>query len=69
MGSILYPATTPSFDDALEFYMTYSDYGGERWHLSFGNSPSATHFVYDTYIYFVDSSQLQNVEMLSLIHI
>ena len=63
VGSTLYPATTPSFDDAREFYMTYSDYGGERWHLSFGNSPSATHFVYDTYIYFVDPSQVQNVEM------
>jgi hypothetical protein len=63
VGSTLYPATTPSYDDAREFYMTYSDYGGERWHLSFGNSTSATHFVYDTYVYFVDPSQVQNVEM------
>jgi hypothetical protein len=62
-GSILYPATTPLYDDALEFYMTFSDYGGERWYLSFGNSTSATHFVYDTYVYFVDPSQVQNVEM------
>jgi hypothetical protein len=43
--------------------MTYSDYGGERWSLSFGSDASATHFVYDTYIYFVDPSQVQNVEM------
>jgi hypothetical protein len=63
VGSTLYPATTPSYDDAREFYMTYSDYGGERWHLSFGNSTSATHFVYDTYVYFVDPSQVQNVEI------
>jgi hypothetical protein len=63
VGSTLYPATTPSYDDAREFYMTYSDYGGERWYLSFGNSTSVTHFVYDTYIYFVDPSQVQNVEM------
>jgi hypothetical protein len=62
-GSSLYPATTPSYDDAREFYMTYSDRGGERWHLSFGNDTIATHFVYDTYVYFVDPSQVQNVEM------
>lgn len=62
-GSSLYPATTPSYDDAREFYMTYSDRGGERWHLSFGNDTIATHFVYDTYVYLVDPSQVQNIEM------
>jgi hypothetical protein len=62
-GSTLYPATTPSYDDAREFYMTYSDHGGERYHLSFGANTSATHFAYDTYIYFVDPSQVENVEM------
>jgi hypothetical protein len=43
--------------------MTYSDHGGERWFLSFGNDVNATHFVYDTYIYLVDPSQVQNLEL------
>lgn len=62
-GSTVYPATTPSYDDARKFYMTYSDRGGERFHLSFGINPTATHFVYDTYIYLVDPYQVQNIEM------
>jgi hypothetical protein len=62
-GSMVYPATTPSYDDAREFYMTYSKHGGERWHLSFANSAAATHFVYDTYVYFKDSSQVANLEL------
>ena len=62
-GSTLYPAAAPSYDDAREFYMTYSDHGGERWFLSFGNDVNATHFVYDTYIYLVDPSQVQNLEL------
>jgi hypothetical protein len=62
-GSTLYPATTPLYDDAREFYMTYSNHGGERWFLSFGNDVNASHFVYDTYIYLVDPSQVQNLEL------
>jgi hypothetical protein len=57
-GSMDYPAKTPLYDDAREFYMTYSAHGGERWHLSFANSATATHFVYDTYVYLVDPSQV-----------
>lgn len=62
-GSTVFPATTPVYDDAREFYMTYSDHGGERWHLSLGNNPDATHFVLDTYVYFADPEQVQNLEM------
>jgi hypothetical protein len=62
-GSMVYPATTPSYDDAREFYMTYSSGGGERWHVSFDNNPTATHFALDTYVYVVDPSQLQNLEL------
>jgi hypothetical protein len=43
--------------------MTYSDHGGERFSISFGNSTSATHFVYDAYVYLVDPSEVQNLEM------
>lgn len=59
----MYPATTPSNDDAREFFMTYSARGGERWHISFAKDANATHFVYDTYVYIVDPSQVANVEM------
>jgi hypothetical protein len=62
-GSMVYPATTPSYDKAREFYMTYSSGGGERWHVSFGNNATAENFVLDTYVYFVDPSQVQNLEL------
>jgi hypothetical protein len=62
-GSTVYPATTPSGDDAREFYMTYSSRGGERWHISFAKDASATHFVYDTYVYLTDPSQVANIEL------
>jgi hypothetical protein len=44
-GSTVYPATTPSGDEAREFYMTYSSRGGVRWHVSFARDENATHFV------------------------
>ena len=62
-GSSVYPITAPPYDDARKFYMTYSDRGGERFSLSFGSGASATHFLYDTFVYFVDPSQVQDVEM------
>jgi hypothetical protein len=62
-GSMVYPASTPSYDDAREFYMTYSNHGGERWHLSFGNNGSSMNFVLDTYVYMVNPSQVQNIEI------
>jgi hypothetical protein len=62
-GSTVYPATTPSNDDGREFYMTYSSRGGVRWHISFARDASATHFVYDTYVYLTDPSQVANIEL------
>jgi hypothetical protein len=62
-GSTAYPATTPLYDDAREFYMTYSSRGGVRWHLSFAKDTTATHFVYDTYVYIVDPTQIANIEL------
>jgi hypothetical protein len=62
-GSTAYPATTPLYDDAREFYMTYSSRGGVRWHLSFAKDTTATHFVYDTYIYLIDPTQVANIEL------
>jgi hypothetical protein len=62
-GSMVYPATTPSYDKAREFYMTYSSGAGERWHVSFGNNPTAMNFVLDTYVYLVNPSQVANLEL------
>ncbi len=62
-GSTVFPATTPLYDDAREFYMTYSGRGGERWHNSFRNDSSSTHFVLDTYVYVVNPDQLANLEL------
>ena len=62
-GSMVYPATTPSYDDAREFYMTYSSGAGQRFHVSFDNNPTAMNFALDTYVYVTDPSQLQNLEL------
>lgn len=62
-GSMVYPATISGYDYARKFYMTYTDHGGERWHVGLGNNASATHFVLDTYVYIVNPSQVQNLEM------
>jgi hypothetical protein len=48
-----------------EFTMTYTDGGGMRGSISFGSDPThaATHFVYDTYIYFDSTKDVQNIEL------
>jgi len=63
-GSSLYPANSETLDGASrELYFTYSDNGGEIYHLTFAHDATVTHFVYDTYIYLIDPSQIQNIEM------
>jgi hypothetical protein len=62
-GSTAYPVNTPLYDLARKFFMTYSNHGGFRWHLSFANDASATHFIYDTYVYIANPSQVANIEL------
>jgi hypothetical protein len=62
-GSSVYPASTPLYDDARKFYMTYTDRGGERWNLSVGHDAKATHFVLDTYVFFPNPSEALNLEL------
>jgi hypothetical protein len=62
-GSTYYPASTPLYDDAREFYMTYTDHGGERWHLSWANAASPTHFIFDTYVFVKNPDQMANLEL------
>jgi hypothetical protein len=46
-----------------QFVTWYGDKGGERYHLTFGRDPNATHFVYEANVYLVDPSEVENVEM------
>jgi hypothetical protein len=63
-GSSLYPVTSPSLDNAARgFFVTYSDHGGEIYHLSFAKDTTVSNFVYDTYIYLEEPSQIENIEM------
>ena len=64
VASSHYPVGSPSLDGhAREFSMSYWDKGGERFSLTFGRDAEATHFVYDTWVYLEDPSELANLEM------
>lgn len=46
------------------FSTDYANYGGERYHVSFGQDAAATHFLYDGWIYLDGSvSSIANLEM------
>jgi hypothetical protein len=50
--------------NALQFYSTYSYYGGERYYASFGDDTNASNFVYDGWVYLDNSSgSIANLEM------
>ena len=45
-------AGSPSLSgNALEFYTTYTYYGGERYYASFGDDTTSSNFVYDGWVY------------------
>ncbi len=48
---------------ARQFAISYWKHGGEIYHLNFGTDAAATHFVYDTYLYIENPSQVKNLEM------
>ena len=63
-GTSSYGVSSPSINGASRiFALNYSAHGGEIYHLSFGLDPNATHFVYESYIYIADPTQIQNIEM------
>ena len=50
--------------NALEFYTTYTYYGGELYYVSFGNDTTSSNFVYDGWVYLDNSSgSIANLEM------
>jgi len=47
-----------------KFVTSYSNYGGERYSVSFGDDTTATHFLYDAWVYLQGpSTSIANVEM------
>ncbi len=68
-GSTTYTETgTTIDDDARLFYTDWIGEGsgyepGERYSETYGSTSTATHFVYDAYIYFTDPQNVQNLEM------
>ena len=57
--------SSPSLSgNALEFYTTYTYYGGERYYSSFGDDTTSHNFVYDGWVYLDGSSgSIANLEM------
>jgi len=50
--------------NALEFYTTYTYYGGERYYSPFGDDTTTSNFVYDGWVYLTNSSgSIANLEM------
>jgi hypothetical protein len=50
--------------NALEFYTTYTYYGGERYYATFGDDTTSSNFVYDGWVYLDGSSgSIANLEM------
>ena len=56
--------STPSLSGyARDFGISYQNSAGERYWAIFGNDPSATNFLYDTYVYIASpSSDIANLE-------
>jgi hypothetical protein len=57
--------SSPSLSgSARQFTMQYTNYGGERYWVVFGNNPTATHFLYDGWIYLArPSGGIGNLEL------
>ncbi len=63
-GSSKYPVADLSPDNAVrQFDMSFTNRGGELYHLQFARDDASTHFIYDTYVYLSDPAQVQNVEL------
>jgi hypothetical protein len=49
---------------ARHFASNFSDYGGERFHVTFGDDTTSTNFFYDTWVYLPSpSTAIANLEM------
>jgi hypothetical protein len=62
-GSTSYPASAGGWGAVRQFYMSYSNHGGERWHVSTSSAGDTNNIVLDTYILITDPGQVQNLEL------
>jgi len=62
---VMTPVASPSVSgSALQFFTTYNNYGGERYHISIGPNAVAQNFVYDTQIYLASpTTSVGNIEL------
>ncbi len=59
-----YPESSPSIDGkSREFAFSYSNKGGERFSLTFDHNTQVTHFLYDTYVWIENPSEMANLEL------
>lgn len=49
--------------NARKFVTNFSNYGGERYYVSFNDDTSATNFLYDAWVYVAANSAIANLEM------
>jgi Big-like domain-containing protein len=63
-GSMSLVKTPALTGNARQFATTYTNYGGERYWVSFGTDTTATNFVYDGWVYIASpNTDLANLEM------
>ncbi len=63
-GAMQVVASPSISGSARQFATSYTDYGGERYHLTVGSDQVATNFVYDTRVYIASpSSDIAVIEM------
>src|SRR6266702_823545 len=56
--------TVPSLSgSARQHSVTFTGYGGERYHSRIGADPAATHFIYDVQVMLANPSAVANIEM------
>lgn len=62
-GATILVATPSQSGSARSFNTTYTNFGGERYHASFGTDPTATNFLYDAWVYVASPSDgIANLE-------
>lgn len=62
-GSMTIVADPAMSGKAAEFAVSYQDWGGEIYHVTFGSDASATNFVYDAEVWIAEGSKVGNLEM------
>ncbi|HTV81128.1 MAG TPA: hypothetical protein VME18_00650 [Acidobacteriaceae bacterium] len=63
-GSMALVGTPTLSGDSRKFATKYTDQGGERYYVSFGDNTSSENFVYDAWVYLTSSAtDVENLEM------